>query len=457
MLTARRPRPRLIGAALAAALAAGCGGGDGRGDGGEAAEEAAIERPSEVDQMLDGTAERYVKLVLELGEKDPGYVDAYYGDATWSEEAQKRSRSLADIQAEASGLIAEVRGLDIGDAPEIVRLRREYQARQLEALLARVEMLGGKKLSFDEESKALYDAVAPTHTESEFQGVLDELGGLLPGSGSLPARLTAYRQQFEIPKDKLGVVFQTAIAECKRRTAAHVALPEGEGFYLEFVKDKPWSAYNWYKGRVQSLIEVNTDLPIYIDRAIDLACHEGYPGHHAYNALLEQRLVRDRRWPEFSVYVLYSPQSLVAEGTANYGVEMAFPGDEKLAYERDTLYPLAGLDPSKAVAYYRVQKLLKKLSYADNEAARRYLDGAIDAKAAADWLEKYALHTPRAAAEQRVRFIDQYRSYVINYNLGEDLVRRYVEAQGADPQRRWETFIGILTSPRLPSGLAVGS
>jgi len=453
MLTAHRPGAIWMAAALAGALAAGCGAKPENGD----APPTAAQRPSEADQMMNGTAERYVKLVLEFGEKDPGYVDAYYGNATWSEEAQKRSRSLGDIQQEAQALIAEVRGIDLGDAPEIVRLRREYQARQLEALAARVEMLSGKKLKFDEESKALYDAVAPTHTEAEFQGVLDELGGLLPGPGPLSERLTAYRQQFAIPKDKLGVVFQTAIAECKRRTAAHVALPEGEGFYLEFVKDKPWSAYNWYKGRVQSLIEVNTDLPIYIDRAVDLACHEGYPGHHAYNALLEQHLVRDRDWQEFSVYALYSPQSLIGEGTANYGVEMAFPGDEKLAYERDTLYPLAGLDPAKAVAYQRVLQLLKKLSYADNEAARRYLDGAIDARAAADWLERYALLTPRSRAEQRVRFIDQYRSYVINYNLGEDLVRRYVEAQGADPERRWEAFIGILTSPRLPSGLAVAS
>ena len=37
---------------------------------------------------------------------------------------------------------------------------------------------------------------------------------------------------------------------------------------------------------------MNTDLPIYIDRAIDLACHEGYPGHHVYNVLLEKNLVR---------------------------------------------------------------------------------------------------------------------------------------------------------------------
>ena len=349
-----------------------------------------------------------------------------------------------------------MRGLDLGGADELVQLRREYQARQLEALVARVEMLGGKKLEFDQESKALYDAVAPHHSEAEFQVVLDELEQLLPGKGPLPARLESYRKSFVIPKDKLDAVFKTAIEECKKRTAAHVTLPEGEGFYFEFVTDKPWSGYNWYKGRVQSLIQVNTDLPIYIDRAIDLACHEGYPGHHAYNALLESNLVRGKAWQEFSVYPLYSPQSLIAEGTAEFGVEMAFPDGEKLAYERDTLYPLAGLDPSKAAAYQRVQDLLKKLAYAGNEAARRYLDGEIDAKAAADWLEKYELFAPRARAEQRVAFIDKYRSYVINYNLGEDMVRKYVDSKsGGDAAKRWEVFKELLTSPRLPSGLAV--
>ena len=50
--------------------------------------------------------------------------------------------------------------------------------------------------------------------------------------------------------------------------------------------------YNWYKGNLRSVIQVNTDLPLAVDRAIDLACHEGYPGHHVYNALLEQRLVK---------------------------------------------------------------------------------------------------------------------------------------------------------------------
>ena len=200
---------------------------------------------------------------------------------------------------------------------------------------------------------------------------------------------------------------------------------------------------------------MNTELPIYIDRAIDLACHEGYPGHHVYNVLLEKNLVRDRGWPEFSVYPLFSPQSLIAEGTANFGIEVAFPRAERAAFEEKVLFPAAGLDPSQASRYYEVLGLVDRLSYAGNEAARRYLNGEIDVKAAADWLEKYGLYS-RPRAEQRLRFMDQYRSYVINYNLGKDMVAAYVAARGGtlnDSSRRWKVFEELISSPRLPSGL----
>jgi hypothetical protein len=227
---------------------------------------------------------------------------------------------------------------------------------------------------------------------------------------------------------------------------------------VEYVTNKSWSGYNWYQGEFRSLIQVNTDLPVYVDRAVDLACHEGYPGHHVYNVLLEKNLVRDRGWMEFTVYPLFSPQSLIAEGTANYGIEMAFPGDERLEFEERVLFPAAGLDSAKAREYYAVQALVERLAYAGNEAARRYINGEIDAAQAAGWLEKYAL-MPKDRAAQRVRFFDQYRSYVINYNLGKDMVGDFIEKR-AGPQppdrqqaARWEEFGRLLSSPRLPSGL----
>ena len=134
-------------------------------------------------------------------------------------------------------------------------------------------------------------------------------------------------------------MFDAAIAECRRRTLAHIDLPKNENFQAEYVKDKSWGAYNWYKGNAFSVIEVNTDLPMDISGPLRLAAHEGYPGHHVYNALLEQKLVRERGWIEFTVYPLFSPQSLIAEGTANYGVELIFSAEERLKFEKDVLVP----------------------------------------------------------------------------------------------------------------------
>src|SRR5688572_5918011 len=403
---------------------------------------------------MDSAAQDYVRLVLAVGVHDADYVDAYYGPPEWKKEAEASKLSLDEIAKQATAVRGRVTSLP-PPSGEMEELRRVYLDRQLSSLLARVRMLKGERLSFDEESKALYEAVAPTYPESHFKEILAALEKRFPGDGPLVARYEAWRRRFVIPKDKLDAVFQTAIKAGRERTAKHLTLPPGESFTVEYVTNKSWSGYNWYQGQYKSLIQVNTDLPIYIDRAIDLACHEGYPGHHVYNALLEKHLVRDRGWVEFSIYPLFSPQSLIAEGTANFGIEVAFPGNERVEFERKVLFPAAGLDPARASEYYEVQALTEKLSYAGNEAARRYLNGEIDAAAAAQWLEQYALMSPERA-KQRVRFFDQYRSYVINYNLGKDMVRRHIESLGgtaANPAKRWQEFGRLLSSPRLPSGL----
>jgi hypothetical protein len=408
---------------------------------------------------MNGIAERYAHLVLALGQHDPDYVDAFYGPAVWKTQAEKEKKSLDAIGAEAAELIAALAKTPIaGD--DLLQLRREYLQKQISALAARVGMVKGEKLKFDDESRALYDAVAPTYRQSgsdpdsHFDQIIKQLEAKIPGKGPLWQRYEKWRKPFVIPKEKLDTVFQLAIKECRARTLAHVALPPNESFTVEYVTNKPWGGYNWYKGNFHSVIQVNTDLPTFIDRAIDLAAHEGYPGHHVYNSLLEKNLVRDRGWVEFSVYALFSPQSLVAEGTANFGREVAFPTKtERMKFEKEVLFPAAGIDASRADEYYAVQDLMKGLDYATNEVARRLINGEIDESAAVQWLQKYAMMEP-ARAQQRVKFIQRYRSYVINYNLGEDMVRRYIEKRsGADHEKRWSEFAKLLSSPRLPSGL----
>jgi hypothetical protein len=403
--------------------------------------------------VMNRIAESYVKLVLAVGTHDADYVDAYYGPEEWKKEAATTAQPLDAIKKRAVAALAQVKTLATARMEEMLRLRHQYLARQLESLIARVDILSGRKMTFDEESRALYDAVAPTHEEEYFKEFLQELGALLPGSGSVSDRYEKYKKDFVVPKEKLDSVFMAATAESRRRTQQHIVLPPAESFTIEYVTGKSWSGYNWYKGGATSVIQINTDLPIFIDRAVDLSSHEGYPGHHVYNSLLEQRLVIERKWVEFSVYALYSPQSLVAEGTANYGIDMAFPQDERVKFEREVLFPAAGLDPSKAEQYYRVHAVSQKLSYAGNEAARKYLNGEITREDAARWLTEYAL-MERERAQQRTRFFDEYRSYVINYNLGKDIVRKYIESRPGvktSDEKRWKEFEQLLSSPRIPS------
>ncbi len=443
----------LMAATCCALLVAAAPAGVYRGAGGQAGSNAQGTANAKGSSM-DTIAERYVKLVLALGQHDADYVDAYYGPREWKKEADASKLSLDAIAANASELIAAL-GRERQPSDEMATLRLHYLQRQLSALAARVRMLKGERLSFDEESRALYDAVAPTLPESHFQEILNRLDKRFPGTGRLVDRYDAFRKAFVIPREKLDGVFQRAIQACRERTLQRVKLPADERFTVEYVTNKSWSGYNWYQGGFRSLIQVNTDLPIYIDRATDLACHEGYPGHHVYNVLLEKNLVKDRGWIEFTVYPLFSPQSLIAEGTANFGIEVAFSGRERVDFERTVLFPAAGLDAARAAEYYEVQAMVDQLAYAGNEAARRYINREVDATQAAAWLERYAL-TPRDRAAQRVRFFDQYRSYVINYNLGKDMVRRYIESRGGTPDtpvKRWEEFEKLLSSPRLPSDL----
>jgi len=189
-----------------------------------------------------------------------------------------------------------------------------------------------------------------------------------------------------------------------------------------------------------------------------LACHEGYPGYHVTNLLFEDRLSRKRRWVEFIVIPLYSPLLLIMEGVANYALELAFPVDERIAFSHDCLYPLAGLDPAlakSAVPIFEATEALSDfgVSVASPEAARRHLDGHLGRSEMIAWLTTHTLYPPEMA-ESTAQFVGKFRSYMICYSLGQDLVKRRIEERaGADREKRWREFERLQSPPRPPSDL----
>ena len=406
--------------------------------------------PEASGDSLDAIARDYVAMTLEIGEREPGYVDAYYGPPEWQSAAHANPRTVPQLIQGAASLTQRLTAISTRGAEPAVVQRRKYLLAHVSAASARLRMLSGEKMSFADEAYALFGIRPELRPLESFDPVLARIDALVPaGPGTLTDRVTAFKSHYIIPKDRLQVVMDAAIAECRRRTLQHIALPANESFTLAFVGDKPWSGYNYYQGNSASRIEINADFPIYTERAIDLGCHEGYPGHHVYNALLEKTFVRGRGWVEMSVYPLFSPMSFVAEGSANYGIDLAFPGDEGTAFERDVLFPLAGLDPATAEKKAELMALTRQLARAEYTIADDYLSGRVGREESIARLAKYTLTDPPKAA-QRLRFIDTYRSYIINYGLGRDTVQAWVERQGPDHWRGMET---LLSSQILPVDL----
>ena len=405
-------------------------------------------------QQLNYLAENYVRLGLTIGLYDADFVDAYYGPDSLKPAISKSSIFPKDSLL---NLVTELRSSlknSIEKLNDSSKVRARWMSQQLLAFDRRIRIYSGEFKTFDEESKELFGISAPVYPEEHYKLLLDTLNQLLPGKGTVQDRFQNLANRFIIPENKLDTIFKTTIAEARKSTKAYYSLPETETFTIEYVKDKPWSGYNWYKGNYTSLIQINTDTRIFIERAIDVGSHESYPGHHVYNMLLEKNLYQDKGWVEISLYPLFSPQSFIAEGSANYGIDLVFPGDKKIRFAKEKLLPLAGLDTTFIGIYFKSLAIRGKLNYARNEAARGIVNQTMNDQQALDWLMNYCLYNKETALKS-ISFIKKYRSYVINYNYGQDLVRNYIELNEKDPKKRWEVFGKLLSNPVLPEKLLI--
>jgi hypothetical protein len=427
-------------------------------------------------RALDAAAESYVRLVLALGERDADSLDIYYGPPAWQAEARARRATLGDTRSAAASLsesLAAIAGASGED-----EIRRAFLIRQLRAVVTRIDIVRGARPPFAEEVRALFglegwegsasaaDAASASAQEAlrrdksarqaqttQELAVRTELERLLPGAGGLSARYAVFDRRFLITPDRLPAVLSRAIEGCRAATRAHIDLPPAERVDVEFVPDLAWSAFTRYQGRSRSRIQVNTALPLTVDRALELACHEAYPGHHTIDSLLDARFGSSR--VELVVRPLFSPQALLHEAAASLAGELAFPGSARLAFERDELFPLAGFDPGDADRYVRAGRLVDQLHGVQADIARRYLDGELDFPRASAALERDAL---MPSADATLKFLNQFRTFAATYTAGRDALSRFLDARSiaTDDTARWRAYINVVTDPSqvLPSEAA---
>lgn len=370
--------------------------------------------------MPDEVIDRYLRLGLRLGRHVDGLVDAYVGPPELAAEVEAEPpsdpRALAD---EASSLLAALETADGFD-----ERRRGWLADQLGGLATYARVLAGDAVPYADEVEGCY-GVRPGRTdESALARAQERLGVLLPGRGPLAERYAAWRRAQIVPVDRIEPIVAAAVAELRAWTAEIVELPEGDSVVVESVTDEPWLAFNYYEGGFASRVAVNRDLPVSATHLLTLAAHETYPGHHAERACKEEGLVRARGLLEESIVLVPTPQSLVAEGIAEVGVELALGGTLGPRLEAIVRDSVPGFDLEHSLAVMRAHEALS--AAAVDADLLLHEDGATH-EAVRDYLMHWLLEE-RDRAEKSVAFLTDptSRGYVITYVEGVRLCRAFV-------------------------------
>lgn len=405
-------------------------------------------------ESINAISESYVKLAFSLSMYDNDYVDGYFGPEKLKTAAFKDTLSLQEIINYSNELQTAVQKyLDRPDNSSETHTRLESLKALIVSLRTRAEIVAGINYTFDRESELIYDVVSPIYSLETYKTTIAMIDSLLPGKGDINSRWNALRKEFVIPVNKLDTLFALAFDECKLRTYKYIPQPENDTFTYEFVDDAPWGAYNWFKGNGTSLIQINKRTPIYIDRVLDLVAHEAYPGHHIFHSLHEAFLYKHKGWIEFSIIPLFSPKAVISEGLANFAIEILFEKNEKSEFEKNILCKIAGINTNRIDLYYTILNLMSELEYASIESARRYLDGKITKEQAINFLMKYKLRAFEEA-ERNIEFFEKYRSYIVTYTVGLDLVRHYFESENpSTPEQKWALYHKLMTTPVLPNNL----
>jgi hypothetical protein len=395
---------------------------------------------------LGALAKAFVSLSLQLGHV-PGHeseVDSYFGPPGLLPAVAAPPRSLAELSAAAGALVTDIVQAQ-QRTPDERAGRLLDQVRSLAALTAGLAQTA-QHGSFAQEAWAMYGMRMPAVDGQAIRHALQALDALLPGTGAVAARLDDYRMRFVVAPQRRHAVFERALRACRERTLQHWALPADERLEVQWSDDVP-AAWQRYRGGDHSTLQINSQAVAFVGEAIDVACHEAYPGHHAQFLLLTQRAGRAGLPVEDTIALLHAPASVLREGAANFGIELAFPLQERIRFDREVLFPLARLDAAEAERYERVNALVADLAVAAVPILAAYRDRHLAFGAAADQLRTQALVS---SPEALLQFVDQEGAYTLGYTAARDRIRRYVQARSACTKLdSWQILAQIVAVPQI--------
>jgi hypothetical protein len=374
-------------------------------------------------------AQRYIQLAYGIEHYFPGYIDAYSGPPEWKKVEKK---SLEELSRLAQALHHDVDSV--------------WLEAQVNSMRTVIDVLRGESIAYKLEIKDVYDIEVEKKPEETFEKAIEKLESLLPGEGDVGTRLETLRDKFTIPPENILTVCQHINQELRQRSKVRFVLPENESFDIQLVNNKTWSGYNWYLGDYKSRVDINTDLPVRLFNLPHLLAHEGYPGHHTEHVLKDKHLIQDQQKLEHSIFLLNSPESVLAEGIAESALEMVMTEAEVLEMLEHLLsVSKVKASPEDLQLIYKAMKLIEELGYVSGNAALMLHEEKRSLNDVQAYLEKYALVTTQRA-KQMLDFLQApaSRSYIFTYSVGEDLLKELLKKD------RQEKFQALLMGAYTP-------
>lgn len=389
----------------------------------------------------------YLLLGLRFDRLEEGYVDSFTGDPQLRRQvAAEPVPDPADLTRQAHRLLAQVPGS--GLEPE----RADYLSAHLKALACAGRKFAGEEVGFVEEVREYFDVDITKGDPQRYRDAHRKLDEVVGGSGSLAERMQAYRSAEEIPPQRLEEAIHAFSSALRDRVRATFPLPDRETITYEVVTDKPWSGFNYYLGDYTSTVAVNADLKQQMSNLPRLVAHESYPGHHTEHCRKEAGLVASQGQAEQTIFLVNTPQCLMAEGLADLAL-YAVQGSNWGAWAQE-IYADLGLrfDGERAVA---VAEASAALADVRQDAALMLHDEHRDVDEVVSYLSTWLL-TSESRARQMLKFLSSplWRAYTSTYVEGYRLLRGWLDARPAEVSLT-ERFGRLLDEPLIPSALRV--
>ncbi len=399
-------------------------------------------------QSVDGDriVREYLLLGLRLDRLSPGLVDSFTGDRALRRavDVEPRPHPVA-LTEQARLLRRELPGADL--EPD----RKRFLDAHLVAAETIARKLAGVRVGFVEEVRAYFQVdIRPGHPDT-YRRAHANLDELLPGPGTLAERLADHRALDEVPPRRLKATVHALSSALRDRVRQRFELPANEVVEYEIVTDKPWSGFNYYLGGFRSRVAINADLGHRMSNLPHLVAHESYPGHHTEHCRKEVGLVGKRGHAEQSLFLINTPQCLMAEGMAELGLH-AVVGAGWGRWTEEIVADL-GLRMEGELAE-RVENALSGLLTVRQDAALMLHDRRAHPDDVVDFLCRWLL-VPERRARHMLRFLGDplWRAYTTTYVEGVRLVRAWLDLR-ARADTLSDRYLRLLDEPLVPAALA---